>query len=67
MIISEWMGNFLLKESMLDTVLIARDRFLKPGRPRLRTGQAWCARWQAIQAEDANEAAVTVENENTTI
>eukprot|EP00439_Symbiodinium_sp_Y106_P046717 s5453_g5.t5 len=30
-IISEWMGNFLLKESMLDTVLIARDRFLKPG------------------------------------
>ena len=31
MIISEWMGNFLLKESMLDTVLIARDRFLKPG------------------------------------
>ena len=30
-IISEWMGNFLLKESMLETVLIARDRFLKPG------------------------------------
>merc|ERR1719401_2425392 len=30
-IISEWMGNFLFKESMLDTVLVARDRFLKPG------------------------------------
>ncbi|CAE8616029.1 unnamed protein product, partial [Polarella glacialis] len=30
-IISEWMGNFLLKEAMLDTVLLARDRFLKPG------------------------------------
>lgn len=29
-IISEWMGYFLLRESMLDSVLIARDRFLKP-------------------------------------
>ncbi|KAK9805341.1 hypothetical protein WJX73_003869 [Symbiochloris irregularis] len=30
-IISEWMGYFLLRESMLDSVLFARDRFLKPG------------------------------------
>lgn len=30
-IISEWMGYFLLYESMLDTVLIARDRYLKEG------------------------------------
>jgi type I protein arginine methyltransferase len=30
-IISEWMGYFLLYESMLDTVLFARDRYLKPG------------------------------------
>ncbi|KAF6755854.1 arginine N-methyltransferase 3 [Ephemerocybe angulata] len=30
-IISEWMGYALLYESMLDSVLIARDRFLKPG------------------------------------
>ena len=30
-IISEWMGYFLLYESMLDTVLVARDRFLAPG------------------------------------
>ncbi|KAL7009109.1 Nuclear SAM-dependent mono-and asymmetric methyltransferase [Cystobasidiomycetes sp. EMM_F5] len=30
-IISEWMGYFLLYESMLDTVLIARDRYLVPG------------------------------------
>ena len=29
-IISEWMGYFLVFESMLDSVLIARDRFLKP-------------------------------------
>ncbi|KAI8141066.1 S-adenosyl-L-methionine-dependent methyltransferase [Fennellomyces sp. T-0311] len=29
-IISEWMGYFLLYESMLDTVLVARDKFLKP-------------------------------------
>ncbi|KAI0071772.1 S-adenosyl-L-methionine-dependent methyltransferase [Panus rudis PR-1116 ss-1] len=30
-IISEWMGYFLLYESMLDTVLVARDKYLKPG------------------------------------
>lgn len=29
-IISEWMGYFLLYESMLDTVLYARDRYLVP-------------------------------------
>ncbi|KAJ1953532.1 Nuclear SAM-dependent mono-and asymmetric methyltransferase [Linderina pennispora] len=30
-IISEWMGYFLLYESMLDTVLVARDKYLSPG------------------------------------
>ena len=30
-IISEWMGYFLLYESMLDTVLYARDRYLNKG------------------------------------
>lgn len=30
-IISEWMGYFLLYESMLDTVLLARDKYLKTG------------------------------------
>lgn len=30
-IISEWMGYFLLYESMLDTVLYARDEYLNPG------------------------------------
>lgn len=29
-IISEWMGYFLLYESMLDCVLVARDKFLAP-------------------------------------
>ncbi|XP_050305337.1 protein arginine N-methyltransferase 6 [Anthonomus grandis grandis] len=29
-IVSEWMGFYLLHEGMLDTVIIARDRFLKP-------------------------------------
>eukprot|EP00878_Enallax_costatus_P015964 GHUV01016737.1.p1 GENE.GHUV01016737.1~~GHUV01016737.1.p1 ORF type:complete len:324 (+),score=71.11 GHUV01016737.1:518-1489(+) len=29
-IISEWMGYFLLYESMLDTVIYARDKWLKP-------------------------------------
>ena len=30
-IISEWMGYALLYESMLDSVLFARDAFLRPG------------------------------------
>jgi len=30
-IISEWMGYFLLFEAMLDSVLVARDRWLAPG------------------------------------
>ncbi|KAL1462564.1 hypothetical protein WDU94_014392 [Cyamophila willieti] len=29
-IISEWMGFYLLHESMLDSVIFARDKFLKP-------------------------------------
>ncbi len=29
-IISEWMGYFLLYESMLDSVLFARDKYLAP-------------------------------------
>jgi|EP01047_Picozoa_sp_COSAG01_P037978 protein arginine N-methyltransferase 1 len=29
-IVSEWMGYFLFYESMLDTVLVARDKYLKP-------------------------------------
>lgn len=30
-VISEWMGYFLLFEGMLDSVIFARDNFLKPG------------------------------------
>lgn len=30
-IISEWMGYFLLYEAMLDSVLVARDLYLRPG------------------------------------
>ena len=30
-IVSEWMGFLLLRESMLDSVLFARDTWLKPG------------------------------------
>ncbi len=30
-IISEWMGYFLLYESMLDSVLYARDKWLRKG------------------------------------
>ncbi|KAF2900191.1 hypothetical protein ILUMI_05986 [Ignelater luminosus] len=30
-IVSEWMGHFLLHEGMLDSVIFARDKFLRPG------------------------------------
>ena len=30
-IISEWMGYFLMYESMLDTVVYARDKWMAPG------------------------------------
>ncbi|XP_063908013.1 uncharacterized protein LOC135126122 isoform X2 [Zophobas morio] len=30
-IVSEWMGFYLLHEAMLDSVILARDKFLKPG------------------------------------
>jgi hypothetical protein len=30
-LVSEWMGYFLLRESMLDPVINARQRWLKPG------------------------------------
>lgn len=29
-IVSEWMGFYLLHEGMLNSVLVARDKFLKP-------------------------------------
>ena len=31
LIVSEWMGYFLLREAMYDSVLAARDKWLKPG------------------------------------
>ena len=31
MIVSEWMGYFLLFEGMLDSILAARDKYLAPG------------------------------------
>lgn len=29
-IVSEWMGQYLVKEGMLDSVIVAREKFLKP-------------------------------------
>ncbi|XP_047339117.1 protein arginine N-methyltransferase PRMT10-like [Impatiens glandulifera] len=43
-IISEWMGHFLLRESMFDSVIYARDRWLKPtGVMYPSHAQMWCA------------------------
>lgn len=39
-IISEWMGYFLLYESMLDSVLFARDKWLVPG-GKMFPNKAW--------------------------
>jgi len=48
-IVSEWMGLLLFRESMLDTVIYARDNFLKPG------GTMWPSHaamyWSMISAE----------------
>ena len=47
-IISEFMGHFLLRESMIDSVLYARDKFLKrggaiyPSRARMYLAPAFC-------------------------
>ena len=49
-IISEWMGYFLLYESMLDSVLWARDKYLAPGgKMLLDRGQIFIA---AIEDEE---------------
>jgi hypothetical protein len=46
-IISEWMGYFLLYESMLDTVLLARDKYLVS----CATRYAWAAHKPRYHAE----------------
>lgn len=43
-IISEWMGYFLLYESMLDSIITVRDKYLKPG------GTIWPNRAQIFVA-----------------
>ena len=43
-IVSEWMGFYLVHESMMRSVLIARDRFLKPGGVMMpETAEILCA------------------------
>merc|ERR1712166_1024490 len=37
-IVSEWMGHFLLKESMFESVIFARDKWLQPGGVMLPSG-----------------------------
>ena len=43
-IVSEWMGFYLVHESMMRSVLVARDRFLKPGGCMIpETADIFCA------------------------
>merc|ERR1711937_502575 len=37
-IVSEWMGHFLLKESMFDSVIAAREKWLKTGGSMIPSG-----------------------------
>jgi len=56
-IVSEWMGCFLLYESMLDSVLRARDRWLKPGGSMLpRRAQMWLAPFRDEEAAEEQKA-----------
>ena len=43
-IISEWMGYFLFYESMLDTVLFARDKWLADDGPSRNSSSPSCAK-----------------------
>ncbi|KAF4673629.1 Protein arginine n-methyltransferase [Perkinsus chesapeaki] len=48
-IVSEWMGFYAFHESMLDSVLYARDHWLKPGGLLLPDS---CRLWAAVASED---------------
>lgn len=53
-IISEWMGYFLLRESMLDSVIRARDKWMKPGGSMF---PSTCTMyWSAISYENDRES-----------
>jgi protein arginine N-methyltransferase 1 len=52
-IISEWMGYFLLRESMLDSVIRARDRWMKPEGSMFPSHATMF--WSAISYEDDRE------------
>jgi type I protein arginine methyltransferase len=56
-IISEWMGYFLLRESMLDSVIRARDRWLAPTGAMYPSHAAMY--WGAIAYEDDREGKKT--------
>jgi protein arginine N-methyltransferase 1 len=49
-IISEWMGYMLLRESMLDSVIRARDKWLKPGGAMFPSHATML--WSAVSFED---------------
>jgi protein arginine N-methyltransferase 1 len=49
-IISEWMGYFLLRESMLDSVIRARDKWMKPEGSMFPSHATMF--WSAISHED---------------
>lgn len=52
-IISEWMGYFLLRESMLDSVIRARNRWMKPEGSMFPSHATMY--WSAISYEDDRE------------
>ncbi|KAL1522553.1 hypothetical protein AB1Y20_017538 [Prymnesium parvum] len=56
-IVSEWMGCLLLFESMLDSVLLARDKWLRPGGCLVpRRAQLWLQPYRDEEAVDERAA-----------
>eukprot|EP01123_Difflugia_compressa_P013517 TRINITY_DN630_c0_g1_i2.p1 TRINITY_DN630_c0_g1~~TRINITY_DN630_c0_g1_i2.p1 ORF type:complete len:409 (-),score=83.00 TRINITY_DN630_c0_g1_i2:27-1196(-) len=54
-IISEWMGLFLLRESMLDSVLFARDKWLAPGGSLYPSHARMCIAAISTETEERNK------------
>lgn len=52
-ICSEWMGYFLLRESMLDSLVRARNRLLKPGGVMMPSSATML--WAPIECEDTRQ------------
>lgn len=61
-IISEWMGYLLVRESMLDSVIYARDKFLKKGGAMYPSHASLC--WGGLVHEYGHEENMALLKDN---